>query len=1153
MRLTLNCLALSFALLLNAALSVCMGAQPQVTGTANPPLFHVGQSGTDNYFQYSNTTLTEVPVGKTLVLPIAVSGSGPMTFTATSSNPGLVPMVKTGYPVMTINVTFSGTAAGESGNPQPFTTVYPFSGGADGGNPQAGVITGTDGDLYGSTESGGIGGYGTLYKLTTSGSLTTLYTFSGGADGANPYGQLLSGTSGQFFGTAEAGGSGYGTVFEIGASGSFQTLYTFTGGADGGNPYSGLVTGSDGALYGATTTSGSGYGTIYRIGASGSESTVYTFGNGSDGGTPRSQLFLGNDGGLVGTTLTGGTAGAGTVFEVVTTTGSLGTTGSLTTLYSFTGGNDGGEPYGGVIQAANGNFYGTTETDGTYGYGTVYELTSSGTLSTLYSFTGGADGGNPYAGLVQGLDGALYGVTLTGGTGNDGTVFSISSSGSFTTLYTFTGQNDGASPYAPLASGSTGLLFGAASTGGTNSQGTVYQVSVTGTDAFSGSMAFALLRDMAPTTTGYIGGFAEGGYYNPTGDSYLDFFRVTNLATSGSGYIAQAGSPGNTTSGTAGFTFDNEFNPSLIFTGQGQLAMANAGIDQTTFRGTNGSQFFITQNNNIRSLDFGYSIFGQLITGFGVMQRVMGVPLQSDSETPIVPVQINSVTVSEDNTDAILLVSAPGYVPGGATISINGKDSFGTKAVVETGTNIAAGPLSFGLATPVTDTVNDPPIITPVPNVEANLHQSVTAPLKAQDLEFDYLLTGAEALVNSVYASVSASRSLVTITPNSYLPQGSVTAGLYVYQPFTSVEREDQYDQTAFTAGLGTGKLTAMPGDFLGRPNGALTSSTSPSLVTTPPFGSFICSNPAAVSGDFSAIINWGDGVVSSTSSVTVQQSARVPTQYNIVSSGGHTYSGAGIYPMHVTVTDTNGGVLEFVNTVNIGAGPIYAFGRTFTAAKGKASGVVASFVDSSGTVGVGPSNYSATINWGDGNVTAGSIRGSNGNFNVYGAHKYAFGVTYPVDVTVNSNSSNASSYAWSIASLTGIATRQPPFAQSHIVGEIGNPGYGNGYLDEEVTLFNSGNIASGPITLEFFISPTASTDPIDASAVQLAIGKGSTYNAVSIPANSAITGSVSEIVLPAGTTSAGQYIIMKVITSDPIGNHMNYSRAFADPNPLIE
>jgi hypothetical protein len=210
-------------------------------------------------------------------------------------------------------------------------------------------------------------------------------------------------------------------------------------------------------------------------------------------------------------------------------------------------------------------------------------------------------------------------------------------------------------------------------------------------------------------------------------------------------------------------------------------------------------------------------------------------------------------------------------------------------------------------------------------------------------------------------------------------------------------------------------------------------------------------------------------------------------------------------------------------------------------------NGVVALFADHSlnGT----SSNYTATINWGDGSVGQGIVRGLNGSFLVYGSHKYSAGTTYPVDVTINASSS--SGYAWSIAELSGVPRDQPPFPQAHITGEL-STGHGAGFLDEEVTLVNTGNLPSAPIFLKFYLSPTSATQPIDPHALPLQIGKNSIYEAVSIPAGGAISGAVSDIIIPAGAVTRDKYIIMQVITSDPVGSHMYYPRAFAD-GPLVQ
>jgi len=1122
-------------------------------------MFLTGTFSASPYPDYG-ANFSSVPVGKTLVIPVAITGTtAPMSYSVTSSNPSLAAVVKTGYPVMNIHVTYSGTSGSSS-------TIYSFTGGNDGGAPVGGVIQGADGNLYGATTLDGSNGFGTVYQLTASGSLNTLHTFSV-TDGANPTAELLSYNNLLYGVTINGGANQYGTIYQITTSGSFTSLYPFTDGTDGANPYGTLVPGTTLALAGTTGSveaqdvlvgtaehgGANGKGTIFLLGVSGSGfQTLYAFTGGLDGANPASGLILGTDGYYYGTTTAGGSNSAGTVYQLDLTSTSVKisgtltviTSGSLTPLHSFSGGVDGGSPNG-VIQETDGNLYGTTETGGTSGYGTIYRITTSGSLTTIYTFGDGSDGANPNAPLVEGTDGFLYGTTHTGGTNGYGTLFQVTTSGSLKTLFSFVPASMGGNPVGPLYEGG-GILYGTATTSGSGGHGTVYDIPLPNTGAFQGTMRFALLRDMAPTTVGYIAGFAQAGYYNG-----LDFFRITNLSSSGaSDFIAQAGDPTETGTGSPGFTFNNELNPALIFTGYGQLALANAGTNSSTFMGTNGSQFFFT-GAQIRSLDFGYTIFGQLLTGFDIMQDVLSVPLKSDGSSPVQPVVMDSVTVSANNTDAVMLVSAAAYMSS-ATLKVSARsypDGVATTSL--SGTTQVPG-LSIFVSTPSLDTVDDPPIIEPQPDVTVALHQSATIPIRAEDLEFDYLLSSATQL-SFTGATVTQNGNTAIVSSAGSTPTTALV-GLQTYQPYVSVDRNNAYDQTPVNVYLGTGKISPSPVDFLGEPASPVVSSTAALGGTATTFGSFLSSNLDGSAAGYSASINWGDGTLSSGTAggLTIVQAGTIPTEYAVSGSGGHVYSLPGIYPVNVTVTDTNGGMMEFQNTAVVSAGPIYPFGRTFTAAGGLANALVATFVDESPNLNA--ADYEGIINWGDGTVSNGTIRGANGTYSVYGRHQYTGGTTYPVDVTVQSLENGADfGHAWSVAKTTGLPARQPPFPQSHITGQIGNPGFDGLYLSEEVALANSGSRPTGPVSLKFYLSPTNAVSPISPSAIPLAVDGGSTYNTPSIPAYTSIEGSVSKITLPTNVSSAGKFIIMQVIWSDPIANHMNYPRAFADSNPLIE
>jgi uncharacterized repeat protein (TIGR03803 family) len=352
---------------------------------------------------------------------------------------------------------------------QTLKSVFTFNGNL-GANPHSPLIIGTDGNFYGTTYYGGVSNYGTVFKVTPGGTLTSMHSF-GNFDGARPYAGLIQATDGNFYGTTSLGGTlGGGTVFKLTPTGAFTLLYSF-GGSGGTIPYGGLVQGTDGNLYGTTYQGGlNGRGTVFQLTLSGALTTIYNFA-GPDGGSIYAGLTLGSDGNFYGTTYQGGANNDGTVFQITPT-------GTLTTLYNFAG-TDGNQPYSPLIQGSDGNFYGTTFLGGANGNGTVYQLTPTGTLTTLHSFcspTNCTDGSNPYAALTQAADGSFYGAASTGGHFANGTVFNITSTGTFTTVYAFGGA-DGHHPYAGVVVAPGGNLYGTTYSGGTGNAGTVFSMS----------------------------------------------------------------------------------------------------------------------------------------------------------------------------------------------------------------------------------------------------------------------------------------------------------------------------------------------------------------------------------------------------------------------------------------------------------------------------------------------------------------------------------------------------------------------------------------------------------------------------------------------------------------------------------------------------
>ena len=311
------------------------------------------------------------------------------------------------------------------------TTLYGFTGGTDGGEPTAGVIRDAAGNFYGTTGPVQIGQYGTVFKLDKTGVKTTLYSFTASIESGGPRGNLVRDAAGNLYGTVQLGsaGQGAGTVFKIDPTGTETILHAFTGGTDGGNPQAGVIRDAAGNLYGTTYAGGTqgcsqsaGCGVVFKIDPTGTESVLYTFTGGADGEYPNGGLIRDSAGNLYGTTSFGGT-GFGTVFK-------LDPAGVETVLYNFTGGLDGTLPQGNLVRDSNGNFFGITNSGGIHGYGTIYKLDKNGKHTVLYRFKGRlTDGNNPIVGLVRDAAGNLYGTTLYGGdcsqTTGCGTVFKI--------------------------------------------------------------------------------------------------------------------------------------------------------------------------------------------------------------------------------------------------------------------------------------------------------------------------------------------------------------------------------------------------------------------------------------------------------------------------------------------------------------------------------------------------------------------------------------------------------------------------------------------------------------------------------------------------------------------------------------------------------
>lgn len=313
--------------------------------------------------------------------------------------------------------------------------------------------------------------------------LKVVHNFTGGSDGGNPVDGFMMNSKGMLFGTATAGGSsGLGVVFKASAKGTMTVLHSFTGGSDGATPNGGVVEDASGALYGTTTAGGaSGAGTVFRMARQ--EKVLYSFAGGADGADPQAGLVMDAAGNLYGTTTAGGSAGNGTVFEIVPPAGGKGVW-TEKVLYSFGTGADGAAPIARVTLDASGNLYGTTSLGGAYGYGTVFQLTpgSVWTENILHNFQNADDGATPYAGLVSDAAGNLYGAATDGGANGGGTVFELSPSGgswTFTVLVSQPGWGISGT-FRDLVLDGTGNIYGTTHCDGANNAGTIYELSPSG-------------------------------------------------------------------------------------------------------------------------------------------------------------------------------------------------------------------------------------------------------------------------------------------------------------------------------------------------------------------------------------------------------------------------------------------------------------------------------------------------------------------------------------------------------------------------------------------------------------------------------------------------------------------------------------------------
>ncbi len=364
---------------------------------------------------------------------------------------------------------------------QTLTTLVSFNS-TNGANPQAELLQASDGNFYGTTTFGGSNNLGTVFKMTSAGALTTLVSFNS-TNGSQPYAGLIEATDGNFYGTTLHGGgtNDDGLIFKMTPAGNLTPVVVFTN-KNGALPYGTLVQGRDGNFYGTTSAIENHSGEVYRVTPDGTLTTLAIF-NIGNGATPQAGLVQGNDGNFYGTCYTGGPSGAGTVFKITTN-------GVLTTLVAFDN-QIGVNPVTALTQGNDGNFYGSVGIGTIIGHGMVFKVTPAGVFTPVCRFSDGAgftNGFEPHQGVMQGSDGNFYGVTAYGGVQNGygglGTIFKTTPTGALTALIQFNGANGGTRyngypTTGKLIQGRDGNFYGINRDGGTNGGfGIIYRLTV---------------------------------------------------------------------------------------------------------------------------------------------------------------------------------------------------------------------------------------------------------------------------------------------------------------------------------------------------------------------------------------------------------------------------------------------------------------------------------------------------------------------------------------------------------------------------------------------------------------------------------------------------------------------------------------------------
>ena len=671
--------------------------------------------------------------------------------------------------------------------------------------------------------------------------------------------------------------------------------------------------------------------------------------------------------------------------------------------------------------------------------------------------------------------------------------------------------------------------------------------------AYTGDLVFMLFRDWLPITTGFITGMAQAGFY----DNLL-FHRIADLGggQGTTGFIFQGGDPLGTGGGGPGMTgadaatswkFQNEFHVGTLFTGRGQLAMANAGTQTSYTLGsggtviapdytdTNGSQFFITDGQP-RHLDFNHNIFGQLLRGWDVLTKLKAT--KTTSSKPDKDVKIKKATVLPNLTDAVLVISA--MAAGSAQITVTALDPSGGQSVKVFTVNAVA------------DETNDQPFLYKLDPVATAKNTPAIFGLRGVDLEFDYI-----DYQHSILPALGESAH------GSLLAQSGSVAG---FQP-------DAGYAGRVNLGFGIRQYDIAPGGFnpisdytncylavgdRGARGEAVTVEGAPGVaLANAVVGKVQDLDPAGAPANFTATINWGDGTKLETASLA--RSTGAPGSSVYAASGTHVFPKAGIYPVVVEFIGNNGARATARSTALIRTGPLRAIGERLDLTSARVvNRLLATFTDAASTRRA--ADYAAEVDWGDGLVAPGavSLDARSGRFLVRGTHGYLDSEPFAVRLRVWKKSTPAElAEAWTtIHPRFNAKPHLPPFPHPKLTiawnsgpakSRQGVPG-----PDYQVTyngvfvVINTGNRPVGTSKLRFWLSDDKQVDAIGPNRDTPVPVNGQPFlQIIGFPAGGGGSGSFS-LRFPKGQSGGRKYLLSEAVYSDPIADHDGSAKIIA-------